>query len=345
MLIPSTMKAGIYFRKDDVRVVQRPVPAIGENEILVQVFVCGICGSDIMQWYREPPARANGGINTGHEIAGLIVEAGAAAGEHKVGDRVVVVHHFPCLNCTPCREGNETACEAMKEKHIEPGGFSQYVRVFGKGVANGLYPLPEGMSYEQASFVEPLGCVVRSVRKMQPLNCHTVMVLGSGLAGLLHIKLARHLGAKRIYAVDASESRLEAAARCGADEMISTGGCLPLADRVFVCTGSEKAAQTALDSVARGGRILYFAADGPDKMLSVNLTKFWIAQPSIGFSYGAAPRDLRESMELISSGKICVDDLVTHRFALDQMAEAFDLAANPRGGSLKVIIEPNGNNP
>ena len=232
-----------------------------------------------------------------------------------------------------------------KEKHIEPGGFSQYVRVLEKGIANGLYPLPESMSCEQGSLVEPLGCVVRSLRKMQPIDYHTVLVLGSGLAGLLHIKLARLLGAKRIYAVDANERRLEAAARCGADEMISTSSSLPQADRVFVCTGSEKAAQTALDCVARGGRILYFAADGPDKKLSVNLTKFWIAQPSIGFSYGAAPRDIRESMDLISSRKICVDDLVTHRFGLDQMAEAFDLAANPRDGSLKVIIEPNGNNP
>ena len=345
MLVSSTMKVGIYFRKDDVRVVERPVPVIGEKEVLVEVVVCGVCGSDIMQWYREPPARANGGINTGHEIAGRIVEVGEAAGEHRIGDRVVVVHHFPCLHCTPCREGNETACEAMKEKHIEPGGFSQYVRVFEKGVANGLFPIPESVSYEQASFVEPLGCVVRSMRKMQPVNGHTVLVLGSGLAGLLHIRLARELGAKRIYAMDANERRLEAAARCGADEMISTIGLLPRADRVFVCTGSEKVAQTALDSVARGGRILYFAADGPDKMLSVNLTKFWIAQPSIGFSYGAAPRDIRESMELISSHKICVDDLVTHRFGLDQMAEAFDLAANPRGGSLKVIIEPNGIHP
>jgi len=137
------------------------------------------------------------------------VEVGMESGDStevrkglKAGDRVVVVHHFPCMECTPCRDGNETACEAMHEKHIEPGGFSQYIRVFEQCVANGLYRLPDTMTYGQGSFVEPLACVVRGMRKVAPVAERTVLVFGSGLAGLLHIKLARHLGAKRITAVD-----------------------------------------------------------------------------------------------------------------------------------------------
>lgn len=341
MTLPGTMKFGLYFGNDDVRVAEQPVPAIGPKEVLVRVATCGICGSDTMQWYREPAIQRMGGINTGHEIAGEIVAAGESVGQYKPGDRVVVVHHFPCLECVPCLDGNETACEAMGKKYIEPGGFSQYIRVLEPCVANGLYRLPETMTYEQGSFAEPLACVVRGMRKAAPVAERTVLVLGSGLAGLLHIKLARFLGAKRITAVDTNPRRLEAASRAGACEAIPATEKLPAADRVFVCTGSPKAAESALDSVSRGGHILFFATDGPDKKLPMNLTRFWTMQPTISFSYGAAPRDLREALELLRAGRVSVDDLVTHRFGMDRIAEAFRIAANPRDSSLKVLVEPN----
>jgi len=189
--------------------------------------------------------------------------------------------------------------------------------------------------------VEPLGCVVRSVRKTAPVDSHTALVIGSGLAGLLHIKLLRALGAGRIFAVDTNINRLEAASRCGADEVILATGTIPHADRVYVCTSSEKASECALDYVNPGGQIMYFATGGPDMKVSLRLTKFWLTQTSINFSYGAAPRDMREAMELIRCGTVCADDLTTHRFGIDQIGEAFDLVANPRENTLKVMIEPN----
>jgi L-iditol 2-dehydrogenase len=230
----------------------------------------------------------------------------------------------------------------MHAKHLDPGGFSEYVRLFESCVADGLYRLPDNVTYEQGSFVEPLGCVVRSVRKTMPVADRSTLVLGSGLAGLLHIKLLRAMGAKSICAVDTNEDRLQAARKAGANETRFSADPLPAADRVYVCTGSPTASQTALECVGRGGHILFFAADGPDKTLSIPVTKFWFTQPTILFSYGAAPRDMREALEWIASGKVCVDDLVTHRFGISRIAEAFDLAANPRGNSLKVIIQPNG---
>lgn len=341
MTAPGTMKLGLYFRNDDVRVVERPIPSIGRKEVLVRVASCGICGSDTMRWYREPAIREKGGINTGHEIAGQIVQAGEGVTRFHVGDRVIVVHHFPCGQCHPCQDGNETACEALREKQVDPGGFSQYIRVFEKCVEKGLYPLPDTMTYEQGSFVEPLGCVVRSLRKAEAIADRTVLVIGSGLAGLLHIQLARLRGAARISAVDTNANRLRAAVQSGADEAIPASEPLPLADRVFVCTGAEKAAEAALECVHRGGRIIFYAAEGPDKILPIPLTKFWFQQPTISFSYGVAPRDLLESMELIRTGKIRVEQLVTHRFGIDRIAEAFDTATNLRDGSLKVIVEPN----
>jgi L-iditol 2-dehydrogenase len=294
-----------------------------------------------MRWYREPATR-NGGINTGHEIAGRLVEVGRNVAGWKTGDRVVVTHHFPCLECNPCRDGNETACEAMHDKHIEPGGFSQYIRILETGMAKGVYPLPDTMSYEEGSFVEPLGCVVRSVRKAGPIEGRSVLVMGSGLAGLLHIKMARALGAASISAVDTNENRLRAARQAGADQTFYATDAIPCADRVFICTGSAAASVKALECVSRGGHILFFAADGPDKTLAIPVTSFWFSQPTIQFSYGAAPRDMREALEWIGSHKVRVDDLVTHRFSIDETPAAFDLAANPRENSLKVIVHPNG---
>jgi len=339
--MPTTMKAGRYFSHNDIRVEEIPIPAIGPREALAEVMACGICGSDTMKWYREPATR-NGGINTGHEIAGKIIQVGSGITDWKSGDRVIITHHFPCLQCTPCLDGNETACEAMHTKHIEPGGFAQFIRILESGIAKGLYPLPDAMSYEEGSFVEPLGCVVRSMRKAGPIEGRSVLVMGSGLAGLLHIKMARALGATSITAVDTNEHRLKAAILSGADWTLTPSENIPTADRVFICTGSAPASIKALECVSRGGHIMFFAADGPNKSLSIPLTQFWFSQPTVQFSYGAAPRDMQEATEWIRSGKVTVGDLVTHRFGIDQTPQAFELAANPRDNSLKIIIHPNG---
>src|SRR5689334_8680229 len=263
--IPTLMKSGYYYAHGDVRVEERPVPAIGSSEVLAAVHACGICGSDTMRWYREPEAKKRGALNTGHEIAGQIVAVGKDISDYKAGDRVVITHHFPCLKCTACLDGNETACLSMHTKHIDPGGFAQFVRIMESGISNGLYRLPDSVSYEEASFVEPLACVVRSVRKMLPVKARSALVIGSGLAGLLHIKLLRAMGAGRIIAADMNQERLQAARRCGADEIAMASGKLPSADRVILCTGAPAAAAQALECVNRGSQIMFFAADGPDK--------------------------------------------------------------------------------
>jgi L-iditol 2-dehydrogenase len=340
--VPQKMQAGMYFGHDDVRVVERPVPEIGPREVLASVEACGICGSDTMRWYREPQTRKLGtGINTGHEIAGRLVQVGAGITHLRAGQRVIITHHFPCLECGICKSGNETSCPAMHKKHIDPGGFAQFVRVLESGIRLGIYPMPDSMSYEEGSFVEPLGCVVRSVRKTAPFADQSVLVLGSGLAGLLHIRMARAFGASRICAVDMNQERLDAAAESGADELRFATETLPMADKIYVCTGAPSAASQALELVNPGGQVMFFAADGPDKTLEIPLTRYWTTQPSILFSYGAAPRDMQEALELIASGRVKVADLVTHRFPLEKIGEAFRLFDNPRDTSLKIIIEPN----
>ena len=340
--VPEKMRSGLYFGHDDVRVVERPVPGIGANEVLASVMACGICGSDTMRWYREPQTRKLGtGINTGHEIAGQIVQVGANVSHLRSGQRVIITHHFPCLECGACRSGNETACPAMHKKHIDPGGFAQFVRVLESGIQLGVYPLPDSMTYEEGSFVEPLGCVVRSIRKTAPFEGQSVLVLGSGLAGLLHIRMARAFGAASICAVDMNRQRLDAAGESGAGDLRLATDPLPKSDKIYVCTGAPSAALQALDLVNPGGQVMFFAADGPDKELAIPLTRYWTSQPSILFSYGAAPRDMQEALDLIAAGRVKVADLVTHRFPLEKIGEAFDLFDNPRDTSLKIIIQPN----
>jgi L-iditol 2-dehydrogenase len=336
------MRSSLYFGTGDVRPVEQPVPEVGPGEVLVSVNACGICGSDTMAWYRDPKAKSAGGINTGHEITGEIVRVGEKIqGRFKVGQRVIVTHHFPCLKCERCLAGEETTCPKMHDKHIAPGGFAQYVRVFESGLDLGLYPLPESMTFESGTFVEPLGCVVRSMRKTAPIEGRSVLVVGSGLAGLLHIRMAKAMGASRIIAVDTNQGRLDAALASGADEAVLSSPTLPKADNVYVCTGAPSATQAALHAVNPGGCVMIFAADGPNKELSIPVTRFWLEQQRVLFAYGAAPRDMQEAIDWIASGRVRVDDLVTHRFTLDQIGEAFDLATNPRDMSLKVLVEPN----
>ena len=338
---PETMQASLYYGGDDVRPVEQPVPEIGPAELLVSVYACGICGSDIMAWYRDPQAKKLGGINTGHEIAGRIAKVGEKIRDRfQEGQRVIVTHHFPCLKCERCLAGDETTCEYMHKKHIAPGGFAEYVRVFESGLDLGIYPLPDSMTYGMGSFVEPLGCVVRGLRKMQPIEGKSVLVIGSGLSGLLHIRMAKAMGAGRIYAMDTNRARLDAALESGADEVFLASDAAPKADRVFVCAAAPAAARAGMDAVKPGGYLMLFAVDGPNKELSIPVTRFWLEQQQILFTYGAAPRDMQEAIDWIATGRVRVDDLITHRFTLAQIGEAFELATHPSDSSLKILVEP-----
>ena len=261
------MKVAVYYKNSDVRVEQRPKPAIKEGEILVKVKASGICGTDVMEWYRIKAAPRV----LGHEMAGDIVES--KTDKYKVGQRVFVSHHVPCNKCKYCLEGNHTACETLHKGNYEPGGFSEFVKVPRINVENGTYLLPENVSYEEGTFIEPLGCVARGQRVINVKKDHTVLVLGSGVSGLLNIKLAKLKGAK-VIATDINEYRLKKAKEFGADEAINAKDELVLkADKVIICTGAMQAVQQAFNSIDRKGTILFFAI--PNKNIEIPITDFW----------------------------------------------------------------------
>ena len=262
------MRVAMYYNNKDIRVEEIPTPEIGPSELLVRIEASGICGSDVMEWYRIKKAP----LVLGHEIAGEVAEVGQGIDRYKKGDRVVASHHVPCNSCRFCLRGHHTVCDTLRSTHFDPGGFAEYVRLPAINVDRGVYLIPDGVSFEEASFAEPLACVLRAQRIAGIGPGDTVMVMGSGIAGLLHIQLACALGAGRVLATDVSETRMAAAKKSGADIVIDAAKDVvselrrandgQLADKVLVCTGARSANLQALKLVDRGGTVL-FCAYGP----------------------------------------------------------------------------------
>lgn len=341
------MKVGMYYHNRDVRLEEVPRPAAGERDLLVRVEACGICGSDLLEWYRVKRAP----LVLGHELAGEIVEVGAGVRNFAPGDRVFTVHHVPCETCPQCLSGHPTACDSFHSvNNFTPGGFAEYLRVTGKSVDTGTLKLPAEISYEQGTFIEPLGTVVRSLRASGLTAGDSVLIVGSGLSGLLHVKAARALGAGTIVATDVHDSRLQAAKRFGASHTVRADEEPPgflravnagqLARRVFVCSGAAAAAEQALKSVAPGGTVVFFAVPEPGRTLALDLNPYWRDDVTLKTSYGSAPCDHWQALELIRTGRVDVRDMITHRFPLRDVAQGFRLAADGRD-CLKVIIQPN----
>ncbi len=341
------MRAAVYYSNHDVRVEERPQPQIGPGELLVKIMASGICGSDVMEWYRIKKAPRI----LGHEIAGDVVQTGADVSEFKVGDRVFVTHHVPCNECRYCRAGFQTACETLHSTNFDPGGFAEYVRVPAINVRFGTFLLPHSVSYDEGTFVEPLGCVIRGQRAAGVKRGDTVLVIGSGISGLLHIKLARVYGAAKIIATDINDYRMVAARRAGADVVLRADGAVPekvrqandgrAADVVIVCAAAEAAFEQAFASVDRGGTLLLFAPTAPEIRIPLPLYDLYFRLVKVVFSYAAVVPDIVEAIELLHTKELIVTDLITHRLDLDDTQKGFDLVARA-GESIKVIVYPHG---
>jgi L-iditol 2-dehydrogenase len=341
------MRVAMYYNNKDVRLEEMPEPDIGPGDMLVKPMASGICGSDVMEWYRV--ARAP--LVLGHEIAGTVAKMGEGIEQFKVGDRIAASHHVPCNECHYCSRSNHTVCDLMQKTSFDPGGFAEYVRVPAINLEKGgVYNLQDGVSFEEGTFVEPLACVLRGQRRASVEDGQTVLVLGSGISGILHLQLARLRGARRVFATDVVDFRLKMALELGADNALNAKEDIPsrllelndgrLADIVIVCTGAESAVLQALNSVEKGGTILFFAPAGPETSLPIPLNDvFWRRDVTLTTSYAGSPADHLEAAELIASGKLDVKGMITHRLGLSETGKGFRLVAEAMD-SLKVIVEP-----
>ena len=340
------MRVSMWYNNRDVRVEEMPVPKIGPGEILVRIEASGLCGSDGMEWYRLHKAP----LVLGHEVAGEVVEVASDVKTFQEGDRVSVAHHVPCNTCHYCLNGHHSACKTLQSTNFDPGGFCEFVRVPSINVDRGVFKFGEEVSYEDATFVEPLGCVIRGQRiaRLRPGN--TVFVVGCGISGQLHIQAARTMGAGRILAMDTIPFRLDMAKRFGADSVIPTDEDVSekvralnngmLADLVVICRG--KWIPQALESVDRGGTILFFAGAREDDRIPTPVNDlFWRTEITLTSSYAAPPADSIAALNLIRSKRVPVNDMITHRLPLADAVKGFHLLTHPtEQDSMKVVVEP-----
>jgi len=341
----NKMRVAKWYSNRDVRVEEMPIPQIGFGELLVRVEASGICGSDVMEWYRLDRAP----LVLGHEIGGQIVAVGEGVERYKEGDRVSAAHHVPCNTCHYCLNGLHTVCDTLRQTNFDPGGFAEYIRLPAINVNRGVFLLPDEVSYEEATFIEPLACVLRGQRRANWQPGKSVLVIGSGIAGLLHVQLARVLGAGQVIATDITDYRLEAAQRFGADATIRAEEDLParlrqvnqgrLADLVIMCTGATSAIDQALKSVERGGTILLFAPTDPGVTIPISINDlFWRNDITLTTSYAGSPADYQTALELIRAGTVPVRQMITHRLGLADTGLGFQLVVEAQN-SIKVIIE------
>lgn len=336
------MKVSRWYNNADIRLEEVPTPKPGPKEMLVKVLACGICGSDIVEWYRLPRAP----LVQGHEIGALVMETGSAVQKFKAGDRVFIAPKVACQQCEYCRQGHHPVCANVKDRL--PGGFAEYILVPEALVDKGTYRLPDNMTYEQSTFIEPLACVVRAQRLAGLARNQSVLILGCGMSGLLHIKLAQVKGCK-ITATDMNDTRLALAKKFGAGLTLKATDAVPdrllketgrKADAVIVCTSSLSAIEQAWKSVDKGGVVVFFAVPEPGKQVTLPVNDFWTKEVRILTSYYCGPDDLAAAIELLASGALLVDDLITHRLPLAETAQGFKLVLDGQS-SIKVIIQPN----
>lgn len=339
------MKVAKYYSRLDIRLEEVAVPQIRPGEILVQVKACGLCGSDLMAWYAQKKAP----VVLGHEPAGVVAEVGEGVTEFEIGDRVFVHHHVPCFTCHYCLRGSYTLCETFKATQLDPGGFAEYIRVPALNVERDVLKLPADMSFEKATLIEPVATCIRGIERASVQTGDTVVVIGAGVAGLIHVQLARILGAGKIISTDFAAFRLDVAQRLGADftidarkDVLATLRELNQgrgADVVVVTADSIEAMEQGMDLAGGGATVLLFAPSSPEVKLPVSPFRLLFSEITIASSYSCSPQETRQALKLVQGGRIRATELITHRFDLAGVGEAIRLAAQAQE-SLKIVIRP-----
>ena len=346
------MKVARLYSATDIRVEETDVPVPGPGEALVRTRACGICTGDIMGWYLERRAP----LVFGHEPAGDIVALGDGASDlvgregrgFALGDRVFVHHHAPCGRCRHCRRGHAVHCATWRRTNLKPGGMAEYFVVPAENLATDTLHLPASMTYGAGSLVEPAACAVKSLRRAGLAAGDTLLVVGLGIMGMLHVRLAKAAGL-RVVGADLVDFRLAKALELGADavvdvrrERLGEGMARAndgvLADAVICGPGSIEAMEASIEAAAPGGRVVLFTTSRPDDVLPLRPYRMYFDEISLVPSYSCGPEDTLAAFEALRSGVLREEDLVTHRFGIDQVCDAFAAAARV-DEALKTVVE------
>lgn len=338
------MKVARLYDFLDVRIEDAPLPTIGPGEALVRARVCGICSGDVVPWY----IRRKAPLVFGHEPMGEIVAVGPGVGGFRPGARVFVHHHAPCFGCRACARGEFVQCATWKRTQLDPGGMAEFFRVPALNLAGDTLELPDEVSDEDGALVEPLACVVKSLARAGGVADASLLVIGLGVMGQLHVALARHLGARRILAADLIATRCAKATQLGADAAIDASpGELPAqvseltdgegCEVVIVGPATVEALQQGLACAARGGTVVQFMGTEPGATLPLSTFDFYFRELRLVPSYSCGPVETRQALQLIAAGAVRAADVVTHRFPLAEAATAYRTAALDRS-AIKTVV-------
>ncbi len=334
----------MYYGQQDIRIEEVPTPKTGEHEALVEMKACGMCGSDLMDWYLKSRAP----LVLGHEPAGIIAKKGGKVKGFDVGDRVFVHHHVACLKCHYCLHGDYTLCKQFHETNIEPGGFAEYFKVPAPNLHIDTLKIPDALSFEEATLIEPVGCCLRALKKCNIQKGDSVAIIGAGATGIIHTALSKILGAAKTVVSDPINYRLNVAKKFGADAVVNpekedlaevikaeTDG--RGMDVAVVTAPSLEAYKAGLSVCRKGGNLCAFAPTEPRKYLQISLKELFFSEIQLIPSYSTSHLETREALEFMKSGKLDVKELITHRFRLADAAKAFKTALEDKE-SLKVIL-------
>ena len=347
------MRAAVYRGGGEVVVEEIPTPEIGPGEVLIRVEACGVCHTDLkkVEYDLLPPPRVYG-----HETAGVVVKTGEGVSKYQPGDRVIVFHHIPCGNCFYCAHKFYAQCPGYKKVGVtagfEPagGGFAQYVRAMDWIVERGMEKIPEGIPFEEASFVEPLNTCLKAVNQCDPQPGETVLVIGQGPIGLMFTMLAALRGA-RVVATDTIDRRLDLSRQCGAETALDPRSCDVAAvlksmtdgrgaDIVVIAVSTNGIVEEAVRCSRPGARIMLFAQTSDQERIELSGASICVGERSLLGSYSASVDIQREGADLIFKRKVPIHLLISHRFPLGRIKDAFHLALHPTDESLKVIVQP-----
>ena len=342
------MKAAIVETDSNIEIKNIVKPPLGPDDILVKMHACGICGSDVEKVfgkYGQPS------MKLGHEPAGIITEIGSEILDFNVGDRVFTHHHVACYadDCHECSHGNETMCKKYYESNLEPCGLADEYVVPGWNVKHGgVLKIPDDMSFEEAAMIEPLACCIRSWNKFTHKANDSIAILGVGPTGIMHALLAKFYGFKEVFCLDLNDYRLDFAKKLetttihsdntSASEIIESKLQHPFGvDVVIVATGNLKALQDAVTFIRKGGTIVMFGVPSKGASIDLDMSKVYSKGITIVNSYAASDLDTRDALEKISSKKINVKQLITHKYNLTECQKAFEHAKSGEN-TMKIII-------
>lgn len=341
----ATMKAAIYAGPGDIRVEDHPLPGPpGPGELLVKIRACGVCGSDVSDWYMAPRAP----LAWGHEPAGDVMAVGEGVTTFQPGDRVAIHHHVPCMVCDLCMHGHHTLCPTFKRTRLYPAGMAEVVRVPAEIVERDILRLPDGMPYEIGALVEPIACCVRALDRANLRPGDNMLVVGAGFNGIVMAMLARHWGVNRTALLDRLPVRLERARSMGytafnveEDDLAGqvrswSGGKGPHV--VVLTVANQKALDMAFDLAGPGGTLMIYGTARPEDRWPLNVNRILFQEITVTGSYSSSPHDTRRTLDMLADGRIDGAALITHRFSIMQADQAWHLT-KAAGDSLKVMVQ------